>query len=296
LKAAKQTALRTAETVTEHTYKYTEASKRLAEKHLELALTHWRQRMGSNWQPSINWVRSESTSPSTGPAWLSKNQPPIVLRKRREHVKATSNWPLFYYHFDRDHAKSNLIWNLKTREELREALNSEIAAFKQARELSGNATISWNHTEFRVEFSSLETEIKIGDYFLRLLLEEDQMGGQDSVITNSSTFFNDLYHRFLLTPKVEMKCLCLQAMAIVYGRHWEEIGPFHDTKYILAMLERCTDRTERDRLVLFLSKLILHKENVVDVVRAGGLRTLVDLVTLAHLHQQGHHAQPDHGH
>ena len=73
-------------------------------------------------------------------------------------------------------------------------------------------------------------------------------------------------------------------MAIVYGRHWEEIGPFHDTKYILAMLERCTDRTERDRLVLFLSKLILHKENVVDVVRAGGLRTLVDLVTLAHLH------------
>ena len=284
LKAAKQTALRTAETVTEHTYKYTEASKRLAEKHLELALTHWRQRMGSNWQPSINWVRSESTSPSTGPAWLSKNQPPIVLRKRREHVKATSNWPLFYYHFNRDHAKSNLIWNLKTREELREALNSEIAAFKQARELSGNATISWNHTEFRVEFSSLETEIKIGDYFLRLLLEEDQMGGQDSVITNSSTFFNDLYHRFLLTPKVEMKCLCLQAMAIVYGRHWEEIGPFHDTKYILAMLERCTDRTERDRLVLFLSKLILHKENVVDVVRAGGLRTLVDLVTLAHLH------------
>ena len=58
--------------------------------------------------------------------------------------------------------------------------------------------------------------------------------------------------------------MCLQAMAIVYGRHHEDIGPFHDTRYILAMLDRSIDRQERDRLVLFLSKLILHKDNVVD--------------------------------
>lgn len=51
-------------------------------------------------------------------------------------------------------------------------------------------------------------------------------------------FFNELYHRFLLTPKVNMKCLCLQALAIVYGRCHEEIGPFSDTKYIVGMLER----------------------------------------------------------
>lgn len=70
-------------------------------------------------------------SPTTGPAWLSKNQAPIVLRKRREHVKSTANWPLFYYHFSKDHSKSNLIWNYKTREELRESLENEIALFKQ---------------------------------------------------------------------------------------------------------------------------------------------------------------------
>lgn len=51
-------------------------------------------------------------------------------------------------------------------------------------------------------------------------------------------FFNDLYHRFLSTPKVEMKCMCLQAMTIVYGRYYEEIGPFADTKYIVQMLDR----------------------------------------------------------
>jgi hypothetical protein len=58
-----------------------------------------------------------------GPAWLTKNQErPIVLRRRRERIKTTSNWLLFYYHFQRDQAKANLIWNYKTREELREAL------------------------------------------------------------------------------------------------------------------------------------------------------------------------------
>lgn len=35
-----------------------------------------------------------------------------------------------------------------------------------------------------------------------------------------------------------MKCMCLQAMSIVYGRYYEDIGPFSDTKYIIQMLEK----------------------------------------------------------
>lgn len=41
---------------------------------------------------------------------------------------------------------------------------------------------------------------------------------------------------------------------------------------------------ERDRLVIFINKLILHHRNVRDIVDSGGVRTLVDLMTLAHLH------------
>jgi len=35
-----------------------------------------------------------------------------------------------------------------------------------------------------------------------------------------------------------MKCLCLQAMTVIYGQYFEEIGPFSDTKYILVKLEK----------------------------------------------------------
>ena len=52
--------------------------------------------------------------------------------------------------FQLDHARSNLIWNLKTREELRDALEGEMRAFGVDRELGNASVISWNHQEFEV--------------------------------------------------------------------------------------------------------------------------------------------------
>ncbi|XP_043960502.1 dnaJ homolog subfamily C member 13-like isoform X3 [Gambusia affinis] len=238
--------------------------EKFAKEKADLVLMHWRDKMGI----------AQKENP---------NQKPVILRKRRQRIKIESNWELFYYRFQLDHARSNLIWNLKTREELRDSLEGEMRAFSVDRELGNVTVISWNHQEFEVKYECLSDEIKIGDYYLRLLLEEDE-NEESSAIKRSYEFFNELYHRFLLTPKVMMKCLCLQALAIVYGKCFEEIGPFTDTKYIVGMLDRCTDKLERDRLILFLNKLILHKKNVKDVMDSNGVRIMVDLLTLAHLH------------
>uniref|UniRef100_A0A3B4AIL1 Uncharacterized protein n=1 Tax=Periophthalmus magnuspinnatus TaxID=409849 RepID=A0A3B4AIL1_9GOBI len=215
--------------------------EKFAKEKADIVLMHWRDKMGI----------AQKENP---------NQKPVILRKRRQRIKIESNWELFYYRFQLDHARSNLIWNLKTREELREALEGEMRAFGVDRELGSATVISWNHQEFEV-------------------LKQTQQ-----LLSIVSVFFNELYHRFLLTPKVTMKCLCLQALAIVYGKCYEEIGPFTDTKYIVGMLDRCTDKLERDRLILFLNKLILNKKNVKEVMDSNGVRILVDLLTLAHLH------------
>ncbi|XP_028605985.2 dnaJ homolog subfamily C member 13 isoform X3 [Podarcis muralis] len=243
--------------------------EKFAKEKVDLVLMHWRDKMGIAQKEDRNN--------------LNINQKPVILRKRRQRIKIQANWDLFYYRFLQDHARSNLIWNFKTREELRDTLESEMRAFQIDRELGSANVISWNHHEFEVKYECLSDEIKIGDYYLRLLLEEDE--SEDSgAIKKSYEFFNELYHRFLLTPKINMKCLCLQALAIVYGRCHEEIGPFSDTKYIIGMLERCTDRLERDRLIVFLNKLILNKKNVKELMDSNGIRILVDLLTLAHLH------------
>ncbi|XP_046378006.2 dnaJ homolog subfamily C member 13-like [Haliotis rufescens] len=237
----------------------------LFEKRIDGFLQHWRSRIGLETK--------------------QQNDRPIVLRNRRQRIKSEANWVLFYYQFNRDHAKPNLLWNYKTREELRESLENEMRAFSVDKELGASCIVGWNHAEFEVPYHCLSEEIKIGDYYLRLLLEEEEDESEETnAIKKSYEFFNDLYHRFLLTPKTNMKCMCLQAMTIVYGRCYEEIGAFNDTRYIVGMLERCTDRLERDRLILFLNKLILHQKNVKEIMDSNGIKVVVDLLTLAHLH------------
>jgi len=235
-------------------------------KNTEVLIAHWADRMGMRKRENEN-----------------NQQLPIVLRKARKNIKTEANWALFYYQFNKDHAKPNLIWNHKTREELRGALENQMRSFHQIKEIGSAVEIAWNHAEFEMQYQCLSEEIKIGDYYLRLLLEED-LDHESLIIKRSYEFFNDLYHRFLLTPKVEFKCMCLQAMTIVYGKCWEDIGAFNDTRYIVMMLNRCKDRLERDRLLLFIEKLLKHKQNVKEVIDAGGVKFLVNLVSLAHLH------------
>ena len=63
-------------------------------------------------------------------------------------------------------------------------------------------------------------------------------------------FFNDLYHRFLLSPKSSMKAMCLQAMAIVYGQYYEEIGSFHDTEFVVRKLEQVCQNEQSNFMIL----------------------------------------------
>lgn len=148
-------------------------------------------------------------------------QRPVTLRRRRQRVKAEDNWPMFYYQFEEDHNRASLIWNFKTREELRDALETEIRNFMVDRDLIGQQAISWNHIEFEVRYESLQDEIKIGDYYLRLLLEE---GTETADLQNPLEFFNDLYHRFLLSPKSYMKAMCLQVFGRLFSVSFLRIG------------------------------------------------------------------------
>ncbi|KAK9497827.1 hypothetical protein O3M35_003746 [Rhynocoris fuscipes] len=242
-----------------------ERQYRLLEKHLEKALIHWGAQLG-----------------------LEKRQDkikvaPVVLRKSRKQIKSTVNWPYFYYNFGLDHYLPNLIWNHKTRDELKNALEKEIRQFEASCEVSQGSQLSWNHTEFEVTYASLKDQLCIDGYYIKVLL--DRQEAPESLTSISNNFFNNLYHRFLLPTSTEMKCMCLQAMAIVYGRYFDTIGFFSDTKYIVNMLERTYDKLERDRLLIFLHKLTLRNENVKEIVyEAHGVPHLVDLMTLAHLH------------
>ncbi|KAL5729405.1 DnaJ subfamily C grv2 [Ranunculus cassubicifolius] len=125
------------------------------------------------------------------------------------------NWPEFWRAFSLDHNRADLIWNERTRQELREALQAEVHKLDVEKERtedigSGDTTIdavtgrdcmtqiSWNYTEFYVGYSSLSKEVCVGQYYLRLLLESGSCGrAQDFPLRDPVAFFRALYHRFL---------------------------------------------------------------------------------------------------
>lgn len=207
-------------------------SVRIIEKHVENVFQHWREKIGVPKHLEDSRVQ----------------QKPVILRKRRERVKSTINWPMFFYQFYFDHTKPDLIWNYKTREELKDALENELRALATNKELSAkNVELAWNHKEFEVMYQSLNNEMKIGDYYLRLLLEEGENNYSSSLINKLCIkkpyeFFNDLYHKFLLPSNSSIKASCLQAMSIIYGAYHEQIGQFNDIKWIISMLEKTKDK------------------------------------------------------
>lgn len=125
------------------------------------------------------------------------------------------NWPEFWRAFSLDHNRADLIWNERTRQELREALQAEVHKLDVEKErtediVPGDATvesmsgqdsvprISWNYSEFSVGYPSLSKEVCVGQYYLRLLLESGSSGrAQDFPLRDPVAFFRALYHRFL---------------------------------------------------------------------------------------------------
>lgn len=72
------------------------AVEKRVEHYTALAVQHWGNRVG------IQLERREKIK-----------ERPIVLRRRRERIKAEANWSYFYWQFNQDHALVNLIWNHK---------------------------------------------------------------------------------------------------------------------------------------------------------------------------------------
>ncbi|KRX18565.1 DnaJ -like protein subfamily C member 13 [Trichinella nelsoni] len=209
--------------------------------------------------------------------------PPVALRKRRIRVTVSENWNMLFHMFNKNHYQSNLIWNPKTRDDLKVALESEIHAFDASQAIQTDCHISWNHFDFEVIYSSLKDEIRIDNNYLRVFIEEHDANNVSKSLTNPKNFFNEVYHGYLTGANQQMRCLCLKALSVTYSDYFAQVGTFSDTKHFVLMLQNCCDLAERDALIDVIGKLCHFKENVKQIIMAGGVELLVDMISLAHL-------------
>ena len=203
----------------------------------------------------------------------------VVYRQRKINIELTLNWALFFYQIKVDHLRPDLIWNHNTRTELKDATEGEIQAFQMGLEFRKDRNVCWNYQEFEVQYPSLANELRIGNHYPRLLFES-----QNPVVARPKEFFNDMYHRFLLVQDFNMKNQCLHGMSLLYKHYAEEIGVFNDIEYMVKMLEHASHPTFRDRMLSFLANLLKARLNVKPFIDCNGVKPLVDLLPLAHLH------------
>eukprot|EP01105_Mastigella_eilhardi_P016523 TRINITY_DN377_c0_g1_i1.p1 TRINITY_DN377_c0_g1~~TRINITY_DN377_c0_g1_i1.p1 ORF type:complete len:3053 (-),score=889.84 TRINITY_DN377_c0_g1_i1:2788-10773(-) len=195
------------------------------------------------------------------------------------------NWAMFFHQFRQNHLRADLIWNNNTRDELREALETELRVFRQQQELTHDGFVSWNYKEFIVPYDCLNKEVNVGGFFLRLLLNP-QAGQKAPPLRNPAEFFDMLFHRCLLERDIELQAVCIQAMATVYKFYKDAIGQFRDLPHIVTMLRQTTNRLTRDRLMQFLWVLVEREENAKKFIDCNGIPMLVEFLTLVHVQAQ----------
>ncbi|KAJ6355597.1 hypothetical protein OIU77_006061 [Salix suchowensis] len=162
-----------------------------------------------------NSVDSDACGPGVQNTGLPAPAQVVVKNTPVGSGRLLCNWHEFWRAFSLDHNRADLIWNERTRQELREALKAEVNKLdaEKARSediIPGGVTadvmaghdstpqISWNYTEFSVSYPSLSKEVCVGQYYLRLLLDSSNNGrAQDFPLRDPVAFFRALYHRFL---------------------------------------------------------------------------------------------------
>nr|CCC48508.1 putative endosomal trafficking protein RME-8, fragment [Trypanosoma vivax Y486] len=237
------------------------------------------------WESKTGWFKkrfhpTDVLGRTAGGSAAAQTGPEMVqLRVRNVRVKPTLNWNMLFYQVKQDHVRPDLIWNHTTRNELREALEAEMQAFRTGLEMQHKKLVSWNYREFEVQYLSLKDELKVGEHYLRLLFESGK-----PVVARPKDFFNDVYHRFLLAHDDKTRLECLRGMSILYEHYANAIGQFNDTAHIVHLLRTTLNSMFRDHLLLFIAQLIRARVNVKLFLNCDGLKLLVDMLPLAHLH------------
>ena len=82
------------------------------------------------------------------------------------------NFRVLFHVLTKDHALPDLIWNQRTRRELRIALELELNSLCCAADARGGPDkIAWNHQQFSVPYHSLKDEVRVGTVYMRLWLQ-----------------------------------------------------------------------------------------------------------------------------
>ncbi|CAH0484455.1 unnamed protein product [Peronospora farinosa] len=165
--------------------------------------------------------------------------------------------------------------------------------------------VAWNCNEFRIDYECLESEVKVGPYYLANIL--DDRGVLVGDVEGAEKFMTLLYYRLLAEDRVitanklqkggqyfsadsfgnmdqsDIRLLVLKVMIQLYERHFNELGSLIFLNHFLrvSMMKAKTGEDRRwplivrGNIMLFLDRVLSSALNVSRFLREGNNVTMV---------------------
>eukprot|EP01114_Cavostelium_apophysatum_P012560 TRINITY_DN2841_c0_g1_i1.p1 TRINITY_DN2841_c0_g1~~TRINITY_DN2841_c0_g1_i1.p1 ORF type:complete len:1582 (-),score=524.82 TRINITY_DN2841_c0_g1_i1:95-4840(-) len=208
---------------------------------------------------------------------------PTVTYSRKLFV-LSERWNNFFNNVMKDYETEELIWNELTRRELVFWIEEELLTFEMEKKLHPTLKYTWNYEEFTVNYNCIANELKIGDYYISIILRKIP----DVKINNPGDFVEKLFYRLLMETVAENRIQYLRVMTWVMGEYCESIEPLKYLSNVIYLLHTFTHRGIIGHMLNFLNEAFENTANVLSFVELGGsIEIIKQLQTLHTPAQEG---------
>ncbi|KAE8889131.1 hypothetical protein PF005_g3270 [Phytophthora fragariae] len=223
-------------------------------------------------------------------------------------TRAQENFRLLFHMLSLDHETVDMIWNKRTREELRHALCMEIKRFTRFQISSGGMKARWNYEDFGVSYPSLRVETVVGGCYIRILanlrskmsffgsvMEEDDfiaLTPEQVPVRNPAAVLAAMYVRMLrenihaeYRDDLETSILCIKSMGVVAAAHAGYVNAvnFEEAGHLWTLMSETVHASMLENFLHTARALCLHPGNARRVLsNEHNLELAVQLLQLAH--------------
>ncbi|CAH0514002.1 unnamed protein product [Peronospora belbahrii] len=223
--------------------------------------------------------------------------------------RVQANFRLLFYMISQDHETVDLIWNKKTREELRIALYNAVKHFTRFQITLGGMKARWNFEDFSVSYPSLANEVMVGGCYIGILAhlrskisffgtvtDEDEfmaLTPEQVHVRNPAAVLAALYVRMLrenshaeYREDLETSILCIKSIGVVAAAHAgnKNAADFEEVGYLWVLMSETVHASMLENFLHTVRALCLHPGNARRVLSDdNNLELAIWLLQLVHV-------------
>ena len=244
----------------------------------------------SNSNSNSKSIEASGATEGSGVSSTSTFAAIVTNTSKTDVPKSTStlkqeNFRIMFHAMTQNHELPDLIWNDRTRHELRCALESEINSFEREQRLRGLGNVAWNYQHFYVSYESLKDELQVGPIYVKYFLSAGDSFLRTLENPSHTILFEQLIRRVLVfvDHNSKLAVLCGRCLTRLYNICGDKIGEFKDIILIIRIIEQTLDMELQHVLLDLLEELCRVENNLKQLLDKEFISLMMKFCSFAHL-------------